>query len=150
MNEFLPTHRVKTYLPVLLGHEIPLHYVPWFVSYRSIRSTFNRSREFAFVTPEDIILIVSLLDDEAQIHHSSKMIWSMLYKIALLLLWTLPILAQDMHETCSADDGTCPAVVCEDTNDLCEFWAAEGECNANPTYMRANCSRSCKVCSDQT
>lgn len=35
---------------------------------------------------------------------------------------------------------------CVDRNAACTAWANEGECDANPNYMRAECARSCYVC----
>jgi len=32
---------------------------------------------------------------------------------------------------------------CEDKNKNCKAWAASGECNINPGYMRPNCCKSC-------
>jgi len=32
---------------------------------------------------------------------------------------------------------------CEDKNKNCKAWAASGECNINPDYMRPNCCKSC-------
>ena len=30
-----------------------------------------------------------------------------------------------------------------DNHESCEFWAGEGECDQNPTYMLENCAKSC-------
>jgi prolyl 4-hydroxylase len=45
--------------------------------------------------------------------------------------------------------------VCDDRHKKCAEWAAAGECDKNPTYMRGangtndgNCRKSCKVCQD--
>ena len=35
---------------------------------------------------------------------------------------------------------------CVDADDNCAAWAASGECNSNPQYMRANCAASCGTC----
>nr|XP_006819793.1 PREDICTED: zinc metalloproteinase nas-15-like [Saccoglossus kowalevskii] len=35
---------------------------------------------------------------------------------------------------------------CVDTNERCASWAADGECQANPTYMLENCKQSCAEC----
>lgn len=41
---------------------------------------------------------------------------------------------------------------CEDVNEHCEQWAAQGECEKNPDYMvgspqyAGSCRKSCKVC----
>merc|ERR1719422_2709389 len=40
-----------------------------------------------------------------------------------------------------------PAPSCADGNFNCATWAANGECEANPAYMLANCRQSCGVCS---
>ena len=41
----------------------------------------------------------------------------------------------------------CPGwEVCRDAEPYCADWAAKGECNANPGYMRVVCARSCSSC----
>jgi len=35
---------------------------------------------------------------------------------------------------------------CQNRHDLCAFWAATGECTANPGYMKINCAPLCKSC----
>ena len=35
---------------------------------------------------------------------------------------------------------------CADLEDGCQGWAAAGECDNNPTFMRVSCRKSCKVC----
>lgn len=41
----------------------------------------------------------------------------------------------------------CPGwLVCTDSEPKCTDWAEEGECNANPGWMHANCRFSCGVC----
>ena len=35
---------------------------------------------------------------------------------------------------------------CVDKHDLCNFWASENECDANPGYMHLNCPASCGKC----
>ncbi|XP_068222532.1 uncharacterized protein [Palaemon carinicauda] len=35
---------------------------------------------------------------------------------------------------------------CIDTDDECEYWAANGECEKNPYWMKLNCKKSCAVC----
>lgn len=42
---------------------------------------------------------------------------------------------------------TAPTPGCSDENQLCEDWAANGECEINPGYMLENCPASCGVCS---
>jgi len=37
---------------------------------------------------------------------------------------------------------------CVDNNRQCSSWASQGECNKNPGYMKVNCKKSCKVCTD--
>ena len=37
---------------------------------------------------------------------------------------------------------------CKDVNDWCSVWADQGECLANPVYMRKNCRVSCGLCDD--
>ena len=62
--------------------------------------------------------------------------------------------AQEQVEECRVTDetGRCDAVAteasaCVDEDDLCDFWASEGECDANPGYMHSNCPVSCGTCS---
>jgi len=38
--------------------------------------------------------------------------------------------------------------VCRDENTACAAWAAQGECDANPDFMHADCRRSCGVCAE--
>jgi len=38
------------------------------------------------------------------------------------------------------------AVPCEDFHDVCCFWAASGECDRNPGWMKRTCRKSCGVC----
>ena len=33
-----------------------------------------------------------------------------------------------------------------DSDDNCEAWAASGECDKNPAYMRKSCALSCGAC----
>lgn len=35
---------------------------------------------------------------------------------------------------------------CDDTDKHCRYWAKQGECETNPTFMRVYCRRSCSVC----
>jgi hypothetical protein len=35
---------------------------------------------------------------------------------------------------------------CEDEDELCSFWAEEGECEENPNYMHSHCSKACGTC----
>jgi len=35
---------------------------------------------------------------------------------------------------------------CKDNKDNCPIWADEGECQANPAFMRAECRLSCNLC----
>lgn len=35
---------------------------------------------------------------------------------------------------------------CKNRNKLCSFWAAIGECEANPAFMATNCAPSCRSC----
>jgi hypothetical protein len=38
---------------------------------------------------------------------------------------------------------------CHDNDEMCEPWAQRGECDGNPTFMHANCAKSCHVCPQQ-
>jgi len=42
---------------------------------------------------------------------------------------------------------TAPAPGCSDTNQYCEDWAANGECEINPGFMLDSCPASCGICS---
>jgi hypothetical protein len=42
--------------------------------------------------------------------------------------------------------GTCGLNGCVDPNENCTKWAAEQQCDLNPTYMRTHCRRSCGTC----
>ena len=47
----------------------------------------------------------------------------------------------------SASRGPAEAAgACVDKNDGCEDWAANGECEKNPGYMRPECAKSCGLC----
>jgi prolyl 4-hydroxylase len=35
---------------------------------------------------------------------------------------------------------------CQDRNEMCQFWASIGECEANPSYMRLQCAPACQSC----
>ena len=35
---------------------------------------------------------------------------------------------------------------CVNMDDECEFWAENGECEANPSYMDTHCAKACKLC----
>lgn len=37
-------------------------------------------------------------------------------------------------------------VACEDNNEGCAVWAKDGQCEANPKYMEAQCQKSCGKC----
>ncbi|KAK8378712.1 hypothetical protein O3P69_009429 [Scylla paramamosain] len=39
---------------------------------------------------------------------------------------------------------------CEDDNSECQYWAAEGECVANPRWMAPHCRRACQQCDFST
>ena len=38
---------------------------------------------------------------------------------------------------------------CIDNHENCDFWASLGECSNNAPYMRKNCMKSCRLCSDE-
>ncbi|KAL8586258.1 hypothetical protein ACOMHN_003773 [Nucella lapillus] len=42
---------------------------------------------------------------------------------------------------------TTPTGECVDENASCQAWAQNGQCDANPGYMRKHCRKSCQVCS---
>lgn len=37
-------------------------------------------------------------------------------------------------------------LACRDVGQYCGDWARKGECNRNPSYMRLNCKKSCRLC----
>ncbi len=37
-------------------------------------------------------------------------------------------------------------ITCQDSNDRCPEWAGKGECMSNPSWMLANCQKSCNAC----
>lgn len=37
-------------------------------------------------------------------------------------------------------------LICKDLDEACVDWAQSGECQANPSYMRETCPRSCGIC----
>mmetsp|Transcript_10200 Transcript_10200/g.16565 ORF Transcript_10200/g.16565 Transcript_10200/m.16565 type:complete len:347 (-) Transcript_10200:110-1150(-) len=45
-----------------------------------------------------------------------------------------------------ATQATSGVFKCEDKDNRCVAWAQQGECDKNPSYMLANCERSCNVC----
>ncbi len=67
-----------------------------------------------------------------------------------------------MLETCKRACGGCPGVPnasvaladgspaewdrCKDTSSFCGQWAAVGECDSNPSYMRVQCKVTCHLC----
>jgi prolyl 4-hydroxylase len=61
-------------------------------------------------------------------------------------------------KSCDWCDESAPGIALEEEEDLdciddhtnCEFWAEKGECTANPTYMLANCKKSCGSCAKVT
>lgn len=53
--------------------------------------------------------------------------------------------------SCLKSCGVCKAkspftTPCQDTNQYCRDWAANGECTNNPNYMFATCLTSCGIC----
>ena len=42
--------------------------------------------------------------------------------------------------------GGCGATACVDANPKCAAWAADGQCELNPGYMRNHCRKSCATC----
>ena len=38
---------------------------------------------------------------------------------------------------------------CADQNENCDYWADEGECEANPDFMLKFCLKGCKACGEQ-
>lgn len=45
-----------------------------------------------------------------------------------------------------ATAATALSLTCEDQHEECEGWAAEGDCEANPLFMKLHCTVSCKSC----
>ena len=40
------------------------------------------------------------------------------------------------------------SALCQDSHEKCNYWASEGECSNNPTWMLNNCHLSCNVCKE--
>ena len=38
---------------------------------------------------------------------------------------------------------------CVDGHDKCAEWAMKGECDANPSYMKVTCAKSCGACTEE-
>ena len=66
-----------------------------------------------------------------------------------------------MNHSCPRSCGLCPSLLgstpqdlraagrrasCEDKSSFCGQWAAVGECDSNPLYMRTNCPVTCHLC----
>lgn len=64
------------------------------------------------------------------------------------LLGTLPTLAAllTLLLLMMAPAARAQAGECADAHAHCLFWAAKGECAANPDWMRPNCARACGAC----
>ncbi|XP_074656946.1 zinc metalloproteinase nas-14-like isoform X2 [Tubulanus polymorphus] len=50
-------------------------------------------------------------------------------------------------QDCRLSCGFCEPTTCRDRHKYCQFWAAIGECNRNPRYMKVHCKLSCEICS---
>ena len=50
------------------------------------------------------------------------------------------------EDASSSDDASALPPWCKDRDDRCASWAASGECDANPGFMRSTCKRSCGAC----
>ena len=82
----------------------------------------------------------------------------MIFKRRFFLFTLLPTsLICEQVCTDNGDDQTCTESTqlqlpddfidpCVDMNPSCPIWATQGECQANPNYMFANCARSCGSC----
>ena len=42
--------------------------------------------------------------------------------------------------------GPTPSPSCNDKSRHCNYWARNGECQKNPSYMNENCRKSCNLC----
>jgi len=65
------------------------------------------------------------------------------------ILQTIAAAVEYMKHVVLADpDRFTPEFVeaCYNRDPLCAFWAAEGECEANPAYMKINCAPVCQTC----
>jgi ShK domain-like. len=60
------------------------------------------------------------------------------------------VLASNYYDDDDDDDEYEPEpsgdVECRDEEELCSFWAREGECQNNPVYMLKSCAKSCDSC----
>lgn len=76
--------------------------------------------------------------------------------MALLLLLVIPFatLVNTEESSSSSQDETCSNnsdASCQDNkpaSNECPFWAKNGECEKNPTYMTVECRKSCGICTD--
>ena len=55
--------------------------------------------------------------------------------------------AQAAEQVCDAN-GVCTQATCHDSNEECDTWSSQGECDANPEFMLKQCRKSCWVCGD--
>jgi hypothetical protein len=60
------------------------------------------------------------------------------------------LIAPSTSHTCMAAGDPKGKGGCADLNEYCEAWAASGECQSNPGYMRTQCRLSCAICSRET
>ena len=83
---------------------------------------------------------------------------TMVFKRRFFLFTLLPtsLICQQVCNN-DGDDQTCTDIQtlqlpddfidpCQDINPSCPIWATQGECQANPNYMFANCALSCGSC----
>ena len=75
----------------------------------------------------------------------------------LLLVISLATLVNTEESCSSSQDGTCSSNnsdnnnTCQDNkpaSNECPYWAKNGECENNPTYMTVECRKSCGICTD--
>jgi len=55
-----------------------------------------------------------------------------------------------MTTTTTTTMPTPPMPNCQDNSRYCAYWAEQGECTRNPSYMQRNCQRACNFCEDET
>mmetsp|Transcript_102412 Transcript_102412/g.181863 ORF Transcript_102412/g.181863 Transcript_102412/m.181863 type:complete len:164 (+) Transcript_102412:65-556(+) len=47
---------------------------------------------------------------------------------------------------CTLPPTEAPPSICADNDESCAYWAQQGECSSNPSYMQSECQDSCGLC----
>jgi len=51
-----------------------------------------------------------------------------------------------VYDVASSDGSFSKVSKCTNRHGMCSYWAMNGECEANPGYMREDCSAACQTC----